>query len=56
MNTFDRYGAHEFQHHQMNSELKSLVAELQPDPTKVLNADKFYQRPTPIGCALRVLA
>jgi ubiquinone/menaquinone biosynthesis C-methylase UbiE/uncharacterized protein YbaR (Trm112 family) len=54
LNTFDCFGSHQYQHHVRNEEIKQLVATLQPDPSKVLNTDKYFQRPPPIGCALRV--
>ncbi len=54
LNTFDCYGSHEFQHHKSHDEIRELVASLQPDSAKVLNADKYYLRPPPIGCALRI--
>jgi ubiquinone/menaquinone biosynthesis C-methylase UbiE/uncharacterized protein YbaR (Trm112 family) len=54
LNTFDWYGSHAYQHHKTNAEIQLLVAQLQPDPTKVLNYQKYFSRPTPIGCALRI--
>ncbi|MBL4710087.1 MAG: class I SAM-dependent methyltransferase [Flavobacteriales bacterium] len=54
LNTFDCYGSHEFQHHKTEKEIKQLVSELQKNPKKVLNMDKYFSRPTPIGCALRI--
>lgn len=54
LNTFDSYGSHEYQHHKRDDELRALAHELQPDEAKVLNADKYFARPPPIGCALRV--
>jgi SAM-dependent methyltransferase len=54
LNTFDTYGAHLYQHHKRDIEIRALVKELQPDYSKILNADKYFQRPPPIGCALRV--
>jgi len=54
LNTFDCYGSHEYQHHKSDEELRQLVRRLQPDKSKVLNVEKYYLRPPPIGCALRV--
>lgn len=54
LNTFDAYGSHQYQHHKRDEEIRSLVKELQPDASKVLNSDKYFLRPPPIGCALRV--
>lgn len=54
LNTFDGFGSHEFQHHKSDADIRALVSELQPDPQKVLNADKYFARPPYIGCALRV--
>jgi SAM-dependent methyltransferase len=54
LNTFDGFGSHAFQHHRSDSEIRTLLAELQPDATRILNADKYFLRPPPVGCALRV--
>jgi ubiquinone/menaquinone biosynthesis C-methylase UbiE len=54
LNTYDWYGFHEFQHHLSDTEVQRLVFDLQPDPEKILNYDKYLAKPTPIGCALRV--
>lgn len=54
LNTFDCYGSHQYQHHKSEAEIRALVASLQPDASRVLNADRYYLRPPPIGCALRV--
>jgi len=54
LNTFDCYGSHAFQHHKTDDEIRSLVKAMQPDGSKVLNTERYFQRPTPIGCALRV--
>jgi uncharacterized protein YbaR (Trm112 family) len=54
LNTVDWYGAHEFQHYTRENELRNLVRSLQPDEEKVLNLDRYFRRPPPIGCALRV--
>lgn len=54
LNTYDWYGFHSYQHHKTDAELKKLLAELQPDSRKILNTDKYFLKPPPIGCALRV--
>ena len=54
LNTFDCYGSHQYQHHKSNAEINALVSSLQPDSEKVLNTDKYFLRPPPIGCALRI--
>lgn len=54
LNTFDCYGSHSFQHHKTDDEIRALVKAMQPDSSKVVNMDKYFQRPTPIGCALRI--
>lgn len=54
LNTFDAFGSHSFQHHKSDDEIRSLVRTLQPDESKLLNADRYFVRPQPIGCALRV--
>lgn len=54
LNTYDCYGSHMYQHLKSDDEIKSLVKELQPDESKVLNTNKYFLRPTPIGCALRI--
>jgi hypothetical protein len=53
-NTFDSYGSHQFQHHKSDNDIRTLVKAMQPDMAKVANMDKYFMRPTPIGCALRV--
>ena len=55
LNTYDCYGSHSFQHLKTDEEIRALVAELQPDSRRVLNADRYFQRPQPIGIALRLL-
>jgi SAM-dependent methyltransferase len=55
LNTFDYYGAHAFQHHKTNEEIAALVRTLQPDAAKVLNAERYFSRPQPVGCALRLV-
>jgi ubiquinone/menaquinone biosynthesis C-methylase UbiE len=54
LNTFDCFGSHAFQHLKSESDLRDLLAQLQPDPSKILNVDAYFSRPAPIGCALRV--
>lgn len=54
LNTFDWYGSHRYQHHKSEAEMRDLVAELQSDLSKVGNLDKYFARPPPIGCALRI--
>jgi ubiquinone/menaquinone biosynthesis C-methylase UbiE len=55
LNTFDCFGSHQFQHLLSDADLMEIVSELQPDAAKVLNVTKYFSRPAPIGCALRVL-
>jgi SAM-dependent methyltransferase len=54
LNTFDGYGSHEYQHHKSDDEIRALVARLQPDAEKIKNAEAYFSRPQPIGCALRL--
>ena len=54
LNTFDGFGSHQFQHLKSDDDIRALVKVMQPDATKVANMDKYFLRPTPIGCALRV--
>jgi len=54
LNTFDLYGAHEYQHHKSESDLMKLVEELQPDIHKVTNLERYFSKPPAIGCALRI--
>ncbi len=54
LNTFDCYGSHSYQHLKTEEEIRSLVHELQPDTGKVLNIDRYFQRPPPVGIALRL--
>lgn len=54
LNTFDNLGSHMYQHLKSDDEIRALVKELQPDMKKILNIDKYFLRPTPIGCALRI--
>jgi uncharacterized protein YbaR (Trm112 family) len=55
LNTFDAFGGHRYQHHKTDKELLDLVMSLQPELTKVRNLDRYFQRPQPIGVALRIL-
>lgn len=54
LNTFDCYGSHMYQHLKSDDEIKALAKALQPDAQKILNIEKYFLRPTPIGCALRI--
>jgi len=54
LNTYDCYGAHTYQHLKTDDEIRNLVRALQPDKAKVLNEDKYFLRPQPIGIALRL--
>lgn len=54
LNTFDCYGAHAYQHLKTDNEIRLLVTELQPNPEKVKNMDRYFLRPQPIGIALRL--
>jgi hypothetical protein len=54
LNTFDCFGSHAFQHHKTDDELRKLLASLQGDSSKIRNVEKYFSRPQPIGCALRV--
>ena len=54
LNTFDSYGSHSYQHHKSDDEIRNLIASLQSDPQKILNTEKYFSRPAPIGCALRI--
>jgi len=53
-NTFDAFGSHYFQHYKSDFEILRLVISLQTDVTKIDNLDKYFQRPQPIGTALRI--
>lgn len=55
LNTFDCYGAHTYQHLKTDAEILSLIAELQPNPERILNRELYFERPQPIGIALRLL-
>lgn len=54
LNTFDYYGGHSFQHHKTDEEMRELLSRLQPDSSKIGNLERYFRRPPPIACALRV--
>lgn len=54
LNTFDCFGSHAFQHHKSDAEIRSLISQLQPNQEKIMNLEKYFTRPAPIGCALRI--
>ena len=54
LNTFDCFGSHEFQHYKSDTEIQSLLRDLQPDEHKIKNANQYFSVPPPLGCALRV--
>jgi uncharacterized protein YbaR (Trm112 family)/ubiquinone/menaquinone biosynthesis C-methylase UbiE len=54
LNTFDAFGGHSYQHYKRDAEIRDLVHGLQPNPEKVTNLDRYFQRPPAIGCAIRV--
>ena len=54
LNTFDNFGSHQYQHLKSDDEIRALVKAMQPDAAKVTNMNKYFLRPTPIGCALRL--
>lgn len=54
LNTFDWFGSHHNQHYMADEDIKTLIKELQPDTTKIKNLEKYFLRPVPIGCALRL--
>jgi hypothetical protein len=54
LNTFDNFGSHHFQHLKLDDEIRALVKAMQPNAAKVANMDRYFMRPAPIGCALRV--
>ena len=53
-NTVDGFGGHAYQHLKSEAEIRALVSELQPDTSLVGNLEKYFSRPQPIGCALRI--
>lgn len=55
LNTFDHFGAHEFQHFLTDNELQEILGGLQPDRSKILNYETYFDAKQPIGCALRVI-
>ena len=54
LNTFDAYGSHSYQHHKSDFEILQLALSLQSDSKKIVNLEKYFKRPQPIGCALRL--
>jgi ubiquinone/menaquinone biosynthesis C-methylase UbiE len=54
LNTFDAFGSHAYQHLKTDEEIRALLTELQPEAAKIGNLDRYFSRPPPIGCALRV--
>jgi hypothetical protein len=54
LNTFDCFGSHQFQHLKSDDEIRTIVKAIQTDAAKVANMEKYFQRPPPIGCALRI--
>ena len=54
LNTFDNFGSHKYQHLKSDDAIRALINAMQPDSTKVSNVDKYFLRPAPVGCALRV--
>lgn len=54
LNTYDCFGSHMYQHLKSDDEIRNLAKALQPDSSKALNMEKYFLRPTPIGCALRI--
>jgi ubiquinone/menaquinone biosynthesis C-methylase UbiE len=55
LNTFDAFGSHTYQHLKTDDEMRALIRSLQPDSGKVRNVDRYFSRPAPIGCALRIM-
>ena len=55
LNTFDGFGSHQYQHFKKDSEIRSLLESLQPDSAKILNTERYFEQPPPIGIAIRVL-
>ena len=54
LNTFDSFGSHSYQHLKSDEEIQLLVDTLQPDRSKVLNTERYFLWPNPIGIALRL--
>ena len=54
LNTFDLFGAHQYQHHKTNEEILALIGSLDPQPREVLNVEAYFRRPPPPGIALRL--
>jgi len=55
LNTFDGYGAHAYQWLKTDDEIKAILESFKPKPSQILNYEKYFQRPAPIGCGLRVI-
>lgn len=55
LNTVDSYGAHAYQWHKTDDEIKLILKSFHPKPSQIINYEKYFQRPTPVGCALRVI-
>ena len=55
LNTYDCYGSHSYQHLKTDEEIRQLVNQLQPNAEYVLNSDRYFLRPQPIGIALRLI-
>lgn len=49
LNTYDSYGAHTYQHYLSRAEQRALIARLQPDPAKVLNAERYFEGKVPLS-------
>jgi len=54
LNTYDWYGFHKYQHQKTETEIRGLIAGLQPDSTQVQNLEEFFTRPLKPGLAIRV--
>ena len=55
LNTFDYYGAHTYQWHLSNDQIEKIISNQNPKPSFILNKSKYFQRPQPIGCAIRLI-
>ncbi|MBI1309318.1 MAG: methyltransferase domain-containing protein [Proteobacteria bacterium] len=53
VNTFDYFGAHQYQHHLSFAQIKAIMASFRPKPT-ALNGKAFFVSPQPIGILLRL--
>lgn len=54
LNTFDNFESYQYQHQKSDDKLRAWVWAIQPVMAKVANVDKYFMRPAPIGCTLRV--